>query len=72
MSKNIQTAILILQVAAVDVEAKIERIGEEGFEGCSNCGMLTQSDIDNDQEMRIYIQELQDISQSLDYLESLI
>lgn len=71
MSKNITTAILYLKQQSEEVEDKISKIDPEDTAGCENCGFLTQENINNDQVLRELIAELTEISEALDFLESL-
>jgi hypothetical protein len=72
MSKNIKTAVAYLNQQAIEVEAKIEALNPDTSRGCVNCGYLTQENVDADQEIRALIVSLTEISEALDYLESLL
>jgi hypothetical protein len=72
MSKNITTSIICLKIRAEQLEEEIDNIDTDATAGCDNCGFLTQSNIDNDQELRNLISELTEVTEALDYLEKLL
>lgn len=72
MSENIQTSICYLKEKAEEIEKEIDKIDPDSTAGCTNCGFLTQENIDNDQNLRELILSLTEISEALEYLESLL
>jgi hypothetical protein len=72
MSDNIVTAVKCLKIQAEIIERKLEDLHPEDNVGCVSCGFLTQANIDADQEVRVLIVELSEISESLTYLEGLL
>ena len=71
MSKeHIITAICSIKMQAEEIEDKIEKLSEKTV-GCANCGYLTQEALDHNQEMSLYISELQSLAEALDYLQEM-
>jgi transposase len=58
-----------LKEKAEVLEQEIEDLKTRDPSGCPNCGFLTQKDIDKDQETRIKVTQLIELTEVLDYLE---
>jgi hypothetical protein len=71
MKDNILVAIGYLKTQAEVIEGEIDALNTGGGGGsCPNCGFLTQEALDLDQEMRVKISALTELTEALDYLEA--
>jgi hypothetical protein len=71
MRNELLVAIGFLKGKAEDIEKEIDSMNMEGGGGsCPNCGFLTQEALDLDQEMRVKISALTELTEALDYLEA--